>query len=78
MPTAKVLDHFKYQINEVLGGMPDQHGVRRKARISLLAGSDLLATMSTPGVWSPDDLDDILGEGMVSCPVAFSAPPATR
>ncbi len=63
MPTAQVLDHFKYEINEVLGGIPDKNGVRRKARISLLAGSDLLATMSIPGVWSPDDLDQILEGG---------------
>ncbi|PIL32847.1 hypothetical protein GSI_04964 [Ganoderma sinense ZZ0214-1] len=34
---------------------------RRHARIMLLAGSDLIATMSEPGVWSARDLDHILG-----------------
>ncbi len=63
MPTANVLEHFKHEINGVLGGVPDDLGVRRKARIYLLAGSDLLATMSAPGVWSVDDLDKILGGG---------------
>ena len=29
-------------------------------RIALLAGADLIQTMSTPGVWSPRDLDHIL------------------
>ena len=58
-----MLDHFKHEINEVLGGIPDEQGVRKKARIALLAGSDLLQTMSTPGVWSPEDLGRILGDG---------------
>ena len=61
--TVKVLDHFKHEINEVLGGIPDENGVRQKARIALLAGSDLLQTMSTPGVWSSEDLERILGDG---------------
>ncbi|KAF9035073.1 Nucleotidylyl transferase [Hymenopellis radicata] len=58
--TAGVLDHFDRQINTVLGGVrPDEE--RRKARVMLLAGSDLVATMSEPGVWSDEDLDHILG-----------------
>ncbi|KAL2891422.1 Nicotinamide/nicotinic acid mononucleotide adenylyltransferase 1 [Ceratocystis lukuohia] len=32
-----------------------------KPRIALLAGADLVQTMSTPGVWAPEDLDHILG-----------------
>jgi nicotinamide mononucleotide adenylyltransferase len=51
MPTAKVLDHFQREINQVLPG----------AKCMLLAGADLIQTMSTPGVWSEDDLHHILG-----------------
>ncbi|TVY82254.1 Nicotinamide/nicotinic acid mononucleotide adenylyltransferase [Lachnellula suecica] len=60
-PTAKVLDHFEHEINEVLGGVQRPDGSRVPARICLLAGADLIQTMSTPGVWSPKDLDHILG-----------------
>ncbi|TVY22764.1 Nicotinamide/nicotinic acid mononucleotide adenylyltransferase, partial [Lachnellula hyalina] len=35
--------------------------VQVPAKICLLAGADLVQTMSTPGVWSSDDLDHILG-----------------
>lgn len=31
-------------------------GDRKRARIMLLAGSDLINTMSEPGVWSPSDV----------------------
>jgi nicotinamide mononucleotide adenylyltransferase len=34
---------------------------RRPVRVLLLAGSDLINTMCEPGVWSPADLDHILG-----------------
>ena len=60
--TAVVLDHFEHEINTVLGGIATAHGSPKKhARIMLLAGSDLIATMSEPGVWSEPDLDHILG-----------------
>jgi len=36
-------------------------GQQRRVRIMLLAGSDLISTMSEPGVWSTLDLDHILG-----------------
>jgi nicotinamide mononucleotide adenylyltransferase len=61
-PTAVVLDHFEYNINTVHHGVlakPD--GPRKQVRIALLAGADLIQTMSTPGVWSKKDLDHILG-----------------
>src|SRR5580692_6133572 len=61
MPTALVLDHVEHEINEVLGGVEATEGVRRPVRIALLAGADLIQTMSTPGVWSDKDLDHILG-----------------
>ncbi|KAL1877321.1 hypothetical protein VTK73DRAFT_8774 [Phialemonium thermophilum] len=56
VPTAEVLAHVDHEINDVLGGIGG-----KRARISLLAGSDLIQTMSTPNLWSPDDLDVILG-----------------
>ncbi|KAG1760597.1 hypothetical protein EDD22DRAFT_900499 [Suillus occidentalis] len=37
------------------------NGGHRNVQIMLLAGSDLISTMSEPGVWSHDDLDNILG-----------------
>jgi nicotinamide mononucleotide adenylyltransferase len=58
-----VLDHIKHEINDVLGGIADAQGDRREARVALLAGGDLLQTMSTPGVWSEADLQRILGGG---------------
>ncbi|KAL2074072.1 hypothetical protein VTL71DRAFT_7850 [Oculimacula yallundae] len=61
VPTAQVLDHFEHEINEVLGGAEKPDGTRVKCRILLLAGADLISTMSTPGVWSDKDLDHILG-----------------
>ncbi|KIY44496.1 Nucleotidylyl transferase, partial [Fistulina hepatica ATCC 64428] len=59
--TAVVLDHFDYEINTVLGGVQTEDGEHRDVRIMLLAGSDLISTMSEPGVWSYQDLDHILG-----------------
>ncbi|KAI0129521.1 nicotinate nucleotide adenylyltransferase [Xylariales sp. AK1849] len=61
MPTAKVLDHFEHELNDVLGGVEDSNGEKQRVRIALLAGADLIQTMSTPGVWSQDDLAHILG-----------------
>ncbi|KAI9826557.1 MAG: hypothetical protein M1832_006153 [Thelocarpon impressellum] len=60
-PTAVVLDHFDHEINEVLGGLETPNGERRHVRVALLAGADLIQTMSMPGVWSDKDLDHILG-----------------
>jgi len=70
--TAVVLDHFDHEINGVFGGVTTQEGTLlsstdqnninittgelRKVRVMLLAGSDLIATMSEPGVWSPEDV----------------------
>ncbi|KAN0126234.1 Nucleotidylyl transferase [Lactarius tabidus] len=60
--TAVVLDHFDHEINTVLGGVQMPSGERRHIRVVLLAGSDLISTMSEPGVWSENDLDHILGK----------------
>lgn len=59
--TAVVLDHFDHEINTRLGGVLTPSGARKPARVLLLAGSDLIATMSEPGVWSDADLEHILG-----------------
>jgi nicotinamide mononucleotide adenylyltransferase len=59
--TAIVLDHFDYEINTVLGGVHTEDGEHRQVRVMLLAGSDLIGTMSEPGVWSYSDLEHILG-----------------
>ncbi|KAI1211335.1 Nucleotidylyl transferase [Annulohypoxylon truncatum] len=62
MPTAKVLDHFEYEINQAGNGVLAADGeTRRPVKIMLLAGADLIGTMSTPGVWAEKDLDHILG-----------------
>ncbi|KFX94888.1 hypothetical protein O988_04170 [Pseudogymnoascus sp. VKM F-3808] len=60
-PTALVLDHFEHEINVVQGGVLDVDGNPRPVRIALLAGADLIQTMSTPLVWSAKDLEHILG-----------------
>ena len=64
VPTAKVLDHFATEINNLLGeGVLSADGTTRlKPTIAVLAGADLIQTMSTPGVWHPKDLEHILGK----------------
>ncbi|KAJ9268044.1 hypothetical protein DTO021C3_8860 [Paecilomyces variotii] len=62
MPTAKVLDHFEHEINSVLGGIEDANGKRTRAQIALLAGADLIETMSSPDLWAEADLQHILGD----------------
>lgn len=59
--TAVVLDHLDYEINTVLGGVSTRDGGHRNVQIMLLAGSDLISTMSEPGVWSHDDVGNYLG-----------------
>ncbi|KDR75669.1 hypothetical protein GALMADRAFT_140292 [Galerina marginata CBS 339.88] len=59
--TAIVLDHFDHEINTVLGGVHTASGEHRRVRVMLLAGSDLIGTMSEPGVWAYSDLEHILG-----------------
>ena len=66
VPTAKILDHFDHELNQVRGGVdvqvqdeenPGSYKIeKRKARIVLLAGSDLIQTMSEPGVWAEKDV----------------------
>ncbi|KAH8722770.1 nicotinamide mononucleotide adenylyltransferase 1 [Phaeosphaeriaceae sp. PMI808] len=61
LPTVKVLDHFDHEINEVMGGIPDANGNKHRVHVALLAGADLIQTMSTPGLWASEDLNRILG-----------------
>jgi nicotinamide mononucleotide adenylyltransferase len=58
--TAVVLDHFDYEINHRFGGVYTEDGEHRNVRVMLLAGSDLIATMSAPGVWSYADVRSLL------------------
>ena len=60
-PTAIVLDHFKQQLNTVLGGVQTADGQRKPVKVGFLAGADLLNSMTMPGVWSEEDLKHILG-----------------
>lgn len=61
-PTALVLDHFDYEVNEKLGGVRKSRDSEEtvKVQVALLAGADLIQTFSTPGVWAAKDLDHIL------------------
>lgn len=61
MPTVKVLDHFDHELNDVLGGIETSTGEKKKIHVALLAGADLIQTMSTPGLWAKEDLRRILG-----------------
>lgn len=61
MPTVKVLDHFDHELNEVMGGIETSTGEKKKIHVALLAGADLIQTMSTPGLWAREDLKRILG-----------------
>lgn len=77
-PTALVLDHFDHEINTVRGGIDTGNGTRKPVRIALLAGADLIHTMSTPGVWSQKDLDHILGKyGVCSLSMNLGVPSDT-
>src|SRR5215469_4910623 len=59
-PTAIVLDHFDYEINERLGGIDDGTGNKVRAKIALLGGADLVETFTQPGVWAKKDLEHML------------------
>lgn len=61
LPTVKVLDHFNHELNEVLGGIETKDGEKKSIHVALLAGADLIQTMSTPGLWAAEDLERILG-----------------
>ncbi|OAA42629.1 putative nicotinate-nucleotide adenylyltransferase [Metarhizium rileyi] len=60
IPTARVLDHFDYEINHVMGGIECTDGTRKPAKIVLLAGADLIQSFGSP-IWDSKDIDHILG-----------------
>ena len=59
--TAKVLDHFNYEINVKRGGVATVTGEMVGVKIMLLAGGDLIESMGEPNVWADADLHHILG-----------------
>ncbi|KAL8693845.1 MAG: hypothetical protein Q9218_001401 [Villophora microphyllina] len=63
-PTAVVLDHFEHEINVVQRGIAISNNERKPVRIVLLAGADLIQTMSTPDalLLTNQDLNHILGK----------------
>ncbi|KAK4063421.1 uncharacterized protein Triagg1_9441 [Trichoderma aggressivum f. europaeum] len=60
-PTVDVLRHFDHEINNVLGGIETLDGTFTTARIMLLIGADLAATMADPKLWDPADNEVLLG-----------------
>lgn len=55
--TAVVLDHFDEEINGgPSGGVLLSDGSRRRIRVMLLAGGDLIQSMGEPGVWADADV----------------------
>jgi nicotinamide mononucleotide adenylyltransferase len=77
MPTAQVLAHIDHEINDVLGGVGGQrarvcllagsdlvsrkHSSWCKRQDAMIFTNLKIQTMSTPNLWSPADLDIILG-----------------
>ncbi|WWD06831.1 nicotinate (nicotinamide) nucleotide adenylyltransferase [Kwoniella europaea PYCC6329] len=62
--TAIVLDHFDEMLNggkNGEGGVIMNDGKKRRYKIMLLAGGDLIESFGEPGVWSEPDLHIILG-----------------
>ncbi|WVN88019.1 nicotinate (nicotinamide) nucleotide adenylyltransferase [Cryptococcus depauperatus CBS 7841] len=62
--TAVVLDHFDQLLNGGQGGQGGvkmRNGKRRRYKVMLLAGGDLIESFGEPGVWSEPDLHIILG-----------------
>lgn len=58
--TAVVLDHFDEMLNGKDGesGVEMRNGSRRKYKVMLLAGGDLIESFGEPGVWSAPDVSD--------------------
>jgi len=56
--TAVVLDHFDEMLNgkDGQGGVEMRDGSRRKYKVMLLAGGDLIESFGEPGVWSEPDV----------------------
>ena len=54
--TAVVLEHFEEMLNGNGGGVTMANGQKRKIKIMLLAGGDLIESFGEPGVWSEPDV----------------------
>lgn len=54
--TAIVLDHFYELLNQDEGGLVMSDGRKRKYKVMLLAGGDLIESFGEPGVWSEPDV----------------------
>lgn len=59
--TVDVLRHFDDEINNILGGIQKPDGSMVRAQVMLLIGADLAQTMGNPKIWSPSDIDVLLG-----------------
>ncbi|ORX39194.1 hypothetical protein BD324DRAFT_577253 [Kockovaella imperatae] len=59
--TAVVLEHFDEELNARSGGVTMSDGKKRRYKVMLLAGGDLIESFGEPGVWSEPDLHIILG-----------------
>jgi hypothetical protein len=59
--TAVVLDHFDEMLNgaDGRGGLVMSDGKRRKYKVMLLAGGDLIESFGEPGVWAEPDVSGI-------------------
>jgi nicotinic acid mononucleotide adenylyltransferase len=72
--TAVVLEHFNEMLNVEGGGLTMSDGKRRRYKIMLLAGGDLIESFGEPGVWSEPDVSGTLSpicvapqEGELTC-----------
>lgn len=54
--TVFVLNHFNYEINVKRKGVLSEFGKKKKVKIKLLAGDDLVESMVKPGLWDNEDL----------------------
>lgn len=54
--TAVVLEHFDEMLNQDVGGLMMSDGRKRKYKVMLLAGGDLIESFGEPGVWSEPDV----------------------
>ncbi|KAI8893897.1 hypothetical protein BC833DRAFT_606914 [Globomyces pollinis-pini] len=61
--TARVLEHFEFELNgkDGDGGFLLEDGTKKKIRIVLLAGGDLIQSFAVPNLWKEADLNTILG-----------------
>jgi nicotinamide mononucleotide adenylyltransferase len=61
--TAVVLEHFDEMLNGEGRGVVMSDGRKRKFKVMLLAGGDLVESFGQPGVWSEPDVSFIVRLG---------------